>query len=423
MLDSSILEVVISIVFIYILLSILVTQMNTVVSTMLKLRAKHLRQGIGAMIDDPILRAKLFTHPLVRMVKGELVLPDQRIDEEKAEKISKGPVTDISWIEPRTFVNVLMTLVRVDSDNELFGALLNIIDGMPAGAERRRLRLIVNKIINSGDGLDELRATIPLLEEPIYREALTEALDQIDDEIGRLGLEPNSVVSLIAGLRNIKNPYFRTAMESILATARTLDEAEAQLEAWFNDGMDRVGQRFARTMQILTMTMGLLLAVVLNIDSLNLAYSLWNDPILRTAVASTAQQVDITALEATVSEAEALAEATPETTEEYLENTGEAIAAASATLNQLVELNLPIGWRYVDLGDIPPDSTNPLDQERLNDATNLWNYIPFANPNWLGMWLVKIIGLGATVLALSQGAPFWFNILRRITGGSSKNES
>ncbi|MGB1287935.1 MAG: hypothetical protein ACPG7F_15455 [Aggregatilineales bacterium] len=423
MLDSPILEVVLSIVFIYILLSILVTQMNTVVSTLLKLRAKHLRQGISEMIDDPILRAKLFTHPLVRMVKGELVLPDQHIDEADAERISKGAVTDVSWIDPRTFVNVLMTLIRVDSDGELFGAMLDIVDGMPAGPERRRLRLIVNKIMNGGEGLDELRAEIATLEEPVYRQALSKALDQIDDEIGRLGLEPNSVISLMAGLRNIKNPYFRTALDTILATARTLDEAEDQLAAWFDDGMGRVGQRFARTMQILTMTMGLLLAVVLNVDSLNLAFSLWNDPILRTTVATVVQQVDIDALEETITESETLAESTPETTEQYLENTGQAAVAAGATLNQIVELNLPIGWKLIDLSDIPSDTTNILEQKRLQDATNLWNYIPFANPNWLGMWLVKIIGLGATVLALSQGAPFWFSLLRRITGGSSKTES
>ena len=423
MLDSPILEVVLSIVFIYILLSILVTQMNTVVSTFLKLRSKHLREGITEMIDDPVLRVKLFTHPLIRMVKGELVLPEQRISEEDAERISRGRVTQVSWINSRTFVNVLMTLIRVDSDKDLFGAMLNIIDGMPAGAERRRLRLIVNRIMQDGDGLDELRATIPLLQEPAYREALAEALDQIDDEIGRIGLEPNSVISLMAGLRNLKNPYFRTALETVLATARNLDEAEDQLAAWFDDGMNRVAQRFTRTMQILTMSMGLLLAVILNIDTLNLAFTLWNDPLLRTAVAATAQQVDLTGLEERITDAEATASSDPETTEEFLDTTGQALAAASATLNDVVQLNLPIGWKFDDLSSISPDTENIVERERLNDATNLWNYIPFANPNWFGLWIVKIIGIGATVLACSQGAPFWFNILRRVTGGSSKVEA
>jgi hypothetical protein len=29
-------------------------------------------------------------------------------------------------------------------------------------------------------------------------------------------------------------------------------------------------------------------------------------------------------------------------------------------------------------------------------------------------WLWKIVGLVATVLAISQGAPFWFDLLRKV---------
>src|SRR5215203_4392882 len=44
--------------------------------------------------------------------------------------------------------------------------------------------------------------------EPTYRKALTKTLDQIDDEIGRLGLEHNSIISLMVGLRIVNNIYF-----------------------------------------------------------------------------------------------------------------------------------------------------------------------------------------------------------------------
>ena len=59
MFDSPILEVIVGMIFIYSLLSVLVTQINTVVATVLRLRARHLLEGITELVQDPILRAKL----------------------------------------------------------------------------------------------------------------------------------------------------------------------------------------------------------------------------------------------------------------------------------------------------------------------------------------------------------------------------
>ncbi|HRL12442.1 MAG TPA: hypothetical protein PKX07_11225, partial [Aggregatilineales bacterium] len=53
-----------------------------------------------------------------------------------------------------------------------------------------------------------------------------------------------------------------------------------------------------------------------------------------------------------------------------------------------------------------------------SSGRNLWNMTP-ANPEWLGVLLKKIIGLAVSAVAASQGAPFWFDLLRRLTRGSS----
>lgn len=417
MLDSAILEVIIGMVFVYSLLSILVTQINSVLGSVLRLRARHLRDGISQLVHDPIVRAKVLTHPLIRLVQGDMTLPDQRVSDEQAASIAAGKLNNVAWINPKTFVNVLINVVRVDSDKELFGAMLNIIDGMPATPDRRKLRLIVNQIVTSGEGLDQLRQTIDEIAEPIYKEALAEALDQIDDEIGRLGLEPNSIISLMAGLRNVKNQYLRNALETVLATSKTLDEAEEQLAAWFDEGMARATETFKNTMLVVSLVVGLVIALVMNVDSVNLARTLWDDPALRTLVADTARRADVTALQAQVDAAAAsLQEGADGTTEEtppatQIRRSGEA---ALNTINTLLELRLPLGWRYTDLSGISPAdaTTAPL----FNDSNNIWNFIPGNNPGWLSLVLAKVIGLFLTVIAIAQGAPFWFNILRKITG-------
>lgn len=438
MFDSPILEVIVGMIFIYSLLSVLVTQINTVVATVLRLRARHLLEGITELVQDPILRAKLVTHPLIRLVNSDLVLPDQRITKEQADQIVNSGVQAVTWINPKTFTDVLITLLRVDSDKELFGALFDIIDGMPSGGDRRRLRLIVNRLTTTGEGLDDLRQTIANLPEAIYREALTEALDEIDDEIGQMGLEPTSIVSLMAGLRNIANPYFRTALQTILSTTQTVEQAAEQIETWFNEQMDRTTTAYKRTMIYWSLGVGILIAVVLNVDTLNIARTLWEDPTVRNQVLVLAETTDLAALNAQA-EAEmnaAQAEGQSQTAQEVLDAIAQRSDAALDTINTLLGLRLPLGWRFEPIdkalpltvdtnGDGEADSVaedtqlTAVQQVLLWDAGNLWNYLPGNSPNWLSLIAGKLIGLVATMIAVAQGAPFWFNLLGRLTGRNS----
>lgn len=413
MLDSPIFQVIIGIVFIYSLLSILVTQVNNVLAAFLKIRAQHLRDGIKDLIQDPMVRAKVVTHPLIRLVEGQMVLPEQKLTDEQARAIANGEVARTGYIDPKLFVNVLMSVVRVETDKELFGALLNIIDGMPATPDRRRLRLLVTNITNTGEGIEELRYVVANLKEPIYREALAQAIDEIDALVGRLGLEPNSIISLQAGLRNVKNPYFRKVMQTVLSTSHTMEEAESQLTMWFNEGMERVSNAFSRWMGILSLAVGLAVAVFLNVDSLQLARALWTDPILRSTVATLARNTDTTVLQSTF--APVVPANTSQTLEEILDEATNALNAAQSTVTQLVELNLPLGWQW-DVVDGDPNE--PLQATRLANSNNLWNFIPGNSPHFVGLWLSKILGLLATMIAIAQGAPFWFSILNRIARGN-----
>ncbi len=50
---------------------------------------------------------------------------------------------------------------------------------------------------------------------------------------------------------------------------------------------------------------------------------------------------------------------------------------------------------------------------------NLWLLDPANNPNWLGLIVRKLLGVVVTVIAIMQGAPFWFDLLQRLVRGSS----
>lgn len=410
----AILEVIIGMIFIYVLLSILVTEVNTLFSNMLRLRGRNLREALNKIIDDPVMRAKIYTHPLIQLVEERSVLPTQRISAKDAEKIADGAIAAVDWIDSNTFVDVVLNNIKVESDQQLFGAMLNVIDGMPSGAERRGLRLIVNRIMTSGEGMDELRDAIANVDHPSFRHALMDTLDQIEDEITQLGLEPNSVVSVMAGIRQIDNPYFRNALSTILSTAQTMDEAKANIAKWFDNAMTQSSSTYATKMKTLSLFVALVIAVTANVDTLHVGRTLWEDPILREQLSVVASQaVESGQLGAAVTGAQqsnAQATDAQATDEGVIEDVVVSVDAVSQTLNDLNSLRLPIGWIHDDVSYAPADS--PL----RSNPNNIWLYSPWNNPSgWLGLLLTKIMGLTVTIISAAQGAPFWFNILNRIT--------
>lgn len=429
---SPILELIVGIIFLYSILSILVTEMNSIIANAFRLRARNLRNAIADMLQDSHISAKLLGHSLIGLIQNQPVLTSQTLEDEQAHAITHGKVNDVSWINPSTFVNVLVSIIRVDSDNKLFGALLDIIDQMPSSESRRRLRLQINHIMRSGEGMAELRQMIAELPDSSYQYALTKALADVEDQIASMGLEGDSIVSLLAGLRQINNPYLREALDTILDTSRNLDEAKMQLEEWFNERMDRASQTYKKWNQILAVLIGTIIAVVLNVDTIFISRILWEDPALRSEIASIARTTDLAALEARQTAAqqslnqalgntspEAEANTDPANETDFQEETDplldveNALAAASQTLGQLLELRLPLGWEYQN------PNTLAEGEFRVAAERNLWALFAIGEEGWAQLVFLKILGIAGSIIAIAQGAPFWFGVLRQLSGKSS----
>ncbi len=405
----AILEVMIGMVFVYSLLSILVTQINTIITNILNLRARHLRHGLNQLLSDPVVRARIMGHPLIGLIQTP-ILPNQKLDKAQAETLTKSKLNRVTQIAPQTFVNVLINTIKAPDDQDLFAALLQVVDSMPSGGERRHLRALIKRLRETGSGLEDLRAAIAQLDNEIYIETLNAALDQIEEEISDSGIAPAGLVSIAAGIRSLNDPYLRTALEAALASSKTLEEAKARLESWFNDGMARATESFTRNMQFISLAVGLMIALFVNVDSIQIVRTLWNDPFVRQSVAEIAANTDLTALlpAAPVSEG-ATAESEASLNEEQLQNIQVAAEQIRQTLTEINDLRLPLGWYYDAAGTAP----------ELRDHRNLWNYFYLPNPYLGELWIAKILGLVATMVAIAQGAPFWFNILNRLMRGDS----
>jgi hypothetical protein len=147
------------------------------------------------------------------------------------------------------------------------------------------------------------------------------------------------------------------------------------LEKWFDESMDRVSGWYKRKAKWITMGLAALVVIGLNVSALQIAERLSEEPTVRAAV---------------VSKAEAAAAKGTANGQEGLKNAG---GNMEATVKELDALKLPIFWA----GENIPD----------------WN----GSEVWGSLldWLVLVVGWLITILAISLGAPFWFDTLSRLS--------
>lgn len=161
-----------------------------------------------------------------------------------------------------------------------------------------------------------------------------------------------------------------------------LDDFRSKIQGWYNDVMDRSTAWYKQNTQKLLVMIGFALAVVFNADTIAIYQRLGADP-------EALQQV-VTMAEAYVAgnDVEAIRQRDPEFEQIY------------QNLKNLVQQDLEAARRPLGLGwDNGVAQMSPLD------------------------WLTKLLGWVVTALAVSLGAPFWFDLLKKIVNirQSAKN--
>jgi hypothetical protein len=180
---------------------------------------------------------------------------------------------------------------------------------------------------------------------------------------------------------SLPNQELRAALLTLIDEANgDLEKARKNVEEWYDAMMDRVSGWYKRLTSVMLLVLGFGVAVVVNADTISIAQTLARDGVLRASIIGAAQERLATPPPPSTSTA-ADAQARDELA---TENLGQARAAVDA-------LGLPLGWVMQ-----PANKTDPRRVPRE----------PFE-------WLLKIVGLALTGFAVSQGAPFWFDLLNK----------
>jgi hypothetical protein len=314
MFGSSILDIAIGVVFIFLLLSVFATTINELILSLFNMRGKELLLGIQTLLDDKSVTGlvqKVYNHGQVfGLFRGEFDL----------NKRGNLP----SYIPSGNFAIALL-----DSIAQPFSEFT------PGVAPIQPVATITHAFEAAATALAENVAT---------------------EKVGK------PLVSMMAMAGN------------------DAEKLQKSVEAWYNSGMDRVSGWYKYRTQWILFWVGLVLAVSMNADTIGIVRQLSKDSTLRQSIVAAAQ-------------ATRDPKSTAASADEPIDK---RIKAAKDSFDEISDLGMPIGWPKGD-----PTAKTPREK-----IAKCFDWIT-GRPSMLLGWLLSAI-------AISLGAPFWFDALNKI---------
>jgi hypothetical protein len=217
-----------------------------------------------------------------------------------------------------------------------------------------------------------------LFEHPLIRTELTllpaDSATNGDRERGPSYISPRNFALAFRKVARDENGNFSDAVARQI-TAMDIDFGNVEqappetLEKWFEDAMDRVNGWYKRNAQKVTVLIAIVVAFGLNASAVRIVERLDSEPQVR---------------EAAVAQAEGLAKEGKLASGEGEASLKEAAENASSAYRQVAALKLPVFWA----GDNVPKSPGGI--------------------------ITAVIGCLLTAVAISLGAPFWFDALGKL---------
>jgi len=340
MLNSETLEVAIGMVFLFLLMSLICTAIKEWIEALLKWRAMDLERAMRTLLDDPDGKTTqaLYSHPIIySLFQGGY---DHR--NLRSSRLVMGTGAD---------------------KHMRLGARRNLPSYIPtAHFATAFIDFVARGPASQGD------AATTASPGPLTIDLLRRQAAQLPDHLAR---------TVIAGIDYANGD---------------IAKVRKAVEQWFDGAMDRASGWYKRRTQALLFTIGLLTAVVLNVDALHILHRLTHDKTFR----------DVVVNRSAAAKAPASASA------------GDELATITLARGELDAVTMPIGWE----SPTTKGAESQLWATQFCKATadghgELAETCEFGrNP----VYAVLRVGFGwlVTALAVMLGAPFWFDVLNRI---------
>jgi hypothetical protein len=307
MFDSSVVDVAIGLVFVFLLLSVITSSAKEGLEAIFKRRAKDLERGIKELVgsDGQAFVASLYNHGLINsLFVGKYGDPKAKLP---------------TYIPSKNFALALMDVCK-----------------------------------RSGDPNSQIK--LP----PNVKQAIDAFKMAVGDDVGKM---------------------------------------QKEIEDWYDSSMDRVSGWYKRRSQWWIFGLGVVITIAVNADTINIARRLSNDKTLREAAVQAAQQElksnpAPTAAKQLDGGASGAGSNNPDKNASV--QASPSIETIRANLSTLGGIGLPLGWKE--------------EWEATSNAGSTAQRVAMIIPKSL----IHIPGWLLTALAISLGAPFWFDVLNKI---------
>ena len=371
MLNSGVVDVGLALVYVFVLVSVLVSALNELLAGLLKQRASSLWRGIGELIRSDSLRDAFYAHPMILSLGPPL----------SGARMTPLRMAGPSYIPKQVFALTLLDLLQqphaklAEAERALGDIATSLRTGNPAPA------------VALATTVGDLAAAMPATE---VGAAVRDDLRRLATLITTAGTTAAQMLPVVEAVQKSLPARMSAGLQASarqhsqeLATvlrvlgedaAGGVDRLRIAVEQWFDTGMDRVSGWYKRWTQLWQLIIGLILAIVLNINIVAIGLALWNDIPFRTAIIAEAEKV----------------------------GQSESAPGVDTTRDLLKTTRLPIGWP-----EGLPFIQRPFDWKTFDGSL-------------LAGWLLTAIGA-------SFGAPFWFDLLNRFvklrSGGPRPDEA
>ena len=315
MFNSTILDVAIGMIFVYLLLSLMSSVANELVELFLKKRARQLERGIYELLTDDKSRATIFNRifkPIEeffdRVVKRRAAKDDDsNVNSEANSNSKQGIVARIynhplinglfkgeylkgsrslpAYIPATNFALALMDLIPKLSQSTAAGATTTPATPPTPGASAMT------------SGAANAMASPPVAPTTPFSVVLnvTPTSESTTQQLPPLPTPPaaSTPVNQLANLRNavasLADEKIKNALLPLIdAAGNDASQARLNIENWYNSAMDRVSGWYKRRAQVFLFVIGFAIAVALNVDSITVGKRLSTDKSLRDSLVAAA---------------------------------------------------------------------------------------------------------------------------------------
>jgi len=400
MFGSDLLEIAMGMVFVYLLLSLIASGINEGIEARLKNRATDLERGIQELLGDKSLVEKLYKHPLINgLYKGKYEEFSKRwrgfFLGRWLQRLLSGWPKLPSYIPSRDFALALMDVVSQGSGDRKSGA---------AGATPPTPAAAPTVVVNAAPPV-QLPPVQP--QAPPAQGAQPQALPaqgaQLKGVADQGAQQFRQAISKLADLladqgkqasqANKADQAMRALLTLVDAAGQDPKKVRENIENWFNSSMDRVSGWYKRRAQLFLLIIGLTVAVALDADSITLFRNLSTDKSMRQSL--------IAAAETYASQNQSLPDAKD---------------AIASNLKQIKSLSLPLGWLTGEEFDAEKEVAEAGKAGKSNEGLRRrqWPGLNWSGENgWKNQIAWHWLGWLLTALAISLGAPFWFDLLNK----------